>query len=338
MGKIIKYCEVCAENFAGKFGFCPHCGTPLAALETKPPAGGAANGDYQLTIVGEKNVRQRYLLLLGALALTTSLAAGGLVYSIFNKTLALAAVETEDMLAFVGEVDPVAIDPAEELEKAKERAGGGGGGDGDENPAQRGAEATQTKNPLFSPSKDYVRVTNPEIKIRAATEGTKESRPTDEPYGLKNGGLIPSDGQGCCGGQGKGRGRGQGNDEGDGLGPGKNGGPGGGGKGPLGGRVEDEPDIPKVSKGVTEPVKLISRPRANYTDLARENTVQGKVLLKVTFLASGKIGNIVPVSGLPYGLTEQAIAAARAIRFEPAKVNGVAVSVTKTIEYIFTIF
>jgi TonB family protein len=62
------------------------------------------------------------------------------------------------------------------------------------------------------------------------------------------------------------------------------------------------------------------------------------VRLRVTFLASGQIGSVSPVSGLSYGLTEQAIAAAKQIRFEPAKVNGVPQTVTKQIEYSFSIY
>jgi len=38
------------------------------------------------------------------------------------------------------------------------------------------------------------------------------------------------------------------------------------------------------------------------------------------------------------GLTEQAIAAARGIKFEPAKKAGVAVTVNKSVEYTFTIY
>ncbi|HBR58684.1 MAG TPA: hypothetical protein DEA22_14645 [Blastocatellia bacterium] len=60
--------------------------------------------------------------------------------------------------------------------------------------------------------------------------------------------------------------------------------------------------------------------------------------MRVTLLASGQIGSITPVTRLPYGLTEQAIAAARQIRFEPKMVNGVPISTTVTMEYSFTIY
>lgn len=85
-------------------------------------------------------------------------------------------------------------------------------------------------------------------------------------------------------------------------------------------------------------VRLLSKPRANYTQPARINEVEGAVRLRVTFLASGEIGDIIPISGLAYGLTEQAIAAARQIKFEPETRDGIAVSVTKVLEYSFYIY
>ncbi len=85
-------------------------------------------------------------------------------------------------------------------------------------------------------------------------------------------------------------------------------------------------------------IKILTKPKANYTDSARENNVSGIVRLKVTFNANGTIGAITPVSALPNGLTEQAIAAARSIKFQPRMVDGVAQTVVKTVEYVFTIY
>ena len=335
----VMYCTACQENFTQNFSFCPACGAQLQGTEKLQTPGESAG--YHLTIVREKNVRQRNLLLLGAVVLLTTLFTAGVIYSIFNKPLDVAAIETDDLYGFVSDIDPVTMDPAEEIKRDND-AGGGGGGRRDKIPASKGREATQTDNPLFSPSKDYVQMTDPTLKIRAATLGTKQNPSTNEVYGLYRGGSIPSDGQGCCGGQGDGRGKGQGVGIGDGLRFGNDGGPGGDGKDPFGGTKPDDKDAPKVKTptngGGTVAVKIISKPRAAYTDLARTNLVQGKVVLKVTFLASGEIGSIVTVSGLPGGLTEQAIAAARAIKFEPARVNGVAVATTRTIEYTFSIF
>jgi len=108
----------------------------------------------------------------------------------------------------------------------------------------------------------------------------------------------------------------------------------GSGQGNAGGESKSTvPNSDKVSS-----FRILSKPRANYTDMARQNAVEGIVRLRVTFLASGEIGSVSPVSALPYGLTEQAITAARNIKFEPAQKNGVAVSVTKLIEYSFTLY
>lgn len=81
-----------------------------------------------------------------------------------------------------------------------------------------------------------------------------------------------------------------------------------------------------------------SKPRASYTDTARNYNIQGTVTLRVTFLADGTIGDVTPVSRIPFGLTNQAIAAARSIKFEPARKDGIAYSKVMTIQYGFTIY
>lgn len=85
-------------------------------------------------------------------------------------------------------------------------------------------------------------------------------------------------------------------------------------------------------------VKILSKRRAGYTDEARQHDTQGIVVLRVTFLANGQIGGISPVSGLPFGLTEQAIAAARDIKFSPATKDGEPYTKQMTIQYSFTIY
>ena len=85
-------------------------------------------------------------------------------------------------------------------------------------------------------------------------------------------------------------------------------------------------------------LRIVSKPRPEYTDVGREQMVQGTVILKITFLASGEIGSIQVVKGLSDGLTEKAVDAGRRIRFEPARKNGLPISVTKNIEYTFTIY
>ena len=101
--------------------------------------------------------------------------------------------------------------------------------------------------------------------------------------------------------------------------------------------VTPKPEISSNTRNV-EGVKIILKPRSNYTEMARSNQTQGKVLLRVTFSASGGIGAISVISGLSDGLTEQAIAAARKILFIPASRQGIRYSVTKPVEYTFAIY
>lgn len=94
----------------------------------------------------------------------------------------------------------------------------------------------------------------------------------------------------------------------------------------------------KIPSSEVKPLQITSKPRANYTEEAKKNGTQGTVTLKVTFLSNGAIGNISVVKGLPDGLNELAVAAARNIRFDPERKNGVAVTVTKQVKYDFTIY
>jgi TonB family protein len=82
---------------------------------------------------------------------------------------------------------------------------------------------------------------------------------------------------------------------------------------------------------------LTYKEQADYTPEARENKVEGIVVLNIIFSADGKISAIRVVSGLPYGLTEAAIAAARRIRFEPAMKDGKPVSVRGNLEFGFSL-
>jgi TonB family protein len=75
--------------------------------------------------------------------------------------------------------------------------------------------------------------------------------------------------------------------------------------------------------------------QADYTPEAREKMVEGDVVLNVLFGADSKIKAIRVERGLPYGLTEAAIAAARALRFEPAMKDGKPVNVRGNLEFSF---
>lgn len=83
------------------------------------------------------------------------------------------------------------------------------------------------------------------------------------------------------------------------------------------------------------PLNIISKRPPTYTDEARKEQVGGEIKLIVFFLANGKIGLVIPCNNLPYGLTENAVEAARRIEFSPAKRGDRAVTVTKIITYNF---
>jgi TonB family protein len=76
-------------------------------------------------------------------------------------------------------------------------------------------------------------------------------------------------------------------------------------------------------------------PQPAYTEAARENRVVGVVRLRVVLCPSGSVSNITVVKGLPDGLTEQAIAAARKVKFEPAEKDGQKVAQFQLLEYSF---
>lgn len=100
-------------------------------------------------------------------------------------------------------------------------------------------------------------------------------------------------------------------------------------------------NLPKISPQslYDVPLKILYKPIASYPNQDKGAIcLQGVVRLRVAFLENGKIGNITPVGGLPYGATENAIEAAKLIKFKPAMKNGKPVTVTKVVEYSFKIY
>jgi TonB family protein len=104
------------------------------------------------------------------------------------------------------------------------------------------------------------------------------------------------------------------------------------------GKTNSRAGVVKTPNDADEPLVIVYKARASYTESARRDNVQGVVRLKVTFLANGGIGSITPVNALTHGLTEQALAAARRLFFLPARRNKVKYSVTKIVEYSFALY
>jgi protein TonB len=100
---------------------------------------------------------------------------------------------------------------------------------------------------------------------------------------------------------------------------------------------EDDDKI-YTQKEVTCRAVINSRPQPVYSKQARDSEVQGVVLLRVALLASGKVGEVTVIHGLPEGITEAAIEAARRIKFTPAIKDDRWVSQRVVVEYNFNIY
>lgn len=87
----------------------------------------------------------------------------------------------------------------------------------------------------------------------------------------------------------------------------------------------------------TTPVVYTYEPNTRYTKEAWEKKVTGTVRLRVTFGADGEIKAVVPVLRLPHGLTEEAEKVAWRAKFIPATERGRPVTVTKEVDYVFSL-
>lgn len=206
--------------------------------------------------------------------------------------------------------------------------------------AQQKSTVVKKKKKKQTAKRRVIKQKNPELLI-AVPPVLPELKLKDAPYGLPSSPLTlepsygPGSGCGQCTGTGTGRGQGSGSGTGTGGGMGT-------GNGQETGKEPEiyrNPNAVNCAKGgETTPLRILSKPKPDYTAIARENQVNGSVMLRVVFNAKGEVGAVSVVKGLPFGLTEQAIAATKKIRFEPAKKCGVPVSTMRVLEYTFNIY
>jgi protein TonB len=226
--------------------------------------------------------------------------------------------------------------------------GGGGGGDGTFLPPQTGELPPPSPIPAAIPITPPL---NPPVLPAAGIDVDPELwQDLKQPvYGDPlSASQVPSKGPGAGEGIGTRSGTGIGDGDGPGYGPGKDGNMGTGdkqvgccGSGSSegsGGPTNDDGRRGGGGGGMLQRARVISKPEPQYTEDARRNQVTGTVVLRVVFASSGQVEQIRAVRSLPFGLTERAIAAARQIRFEPAKRNGQAVSVSMQLEYNFNLY
>ncbi len=102
--------------------------------------------------------------------------------------------------------------------------------------------------------------------------------------------------------------------------------------------IPDKNADPEAAASDYVPMKLGTRPPAVYTRVARQEGLQGVVVILAMFDRNGSVSDALVIKPLGLGLDDQARTAARRIRFTPASRNGERITVVRLIEYHFTLF
>jgi TonB family protein len=92
---------------------------------------------------------------------------------------------------------------------------------------------------------------------------------------------------------------------------------------------------PRIQQEHFSPPEVLSEPRPQYTQEARQLRIQGEITLQVRFGIDGKVEVLRVVSGLGHGLDQEAALVAEQIRFKPAVKDG---QPTDHITYIHILF
>jgi TonB family protein len=102
----------------------------------------------------------------------------------------------------------------------------------------------------------------------------------------------------------------------------------------------NSPAIEVVQKAseVTQKARVKKKPEPKYTKDAKKHNVEGTVVLRCVFRSTGEVTNISVIRGLPDGLTDRAIEAAKKIKFIPAMKDGHPVSMWMQLEYNFNLY
>ncbi len=314
---------------------------------------GAPEGESNNAVLGMVVAFSFFLFLVG----------GGVLYNFWQKRVEQRQQAAANQLVVENFIDIPNEQPTPEqgtagLNKGKgggskpkqeKAAGGGGGGREEQKPASFGKtpQASLTIPQVVAPDPHPPAIKNPVLPMAATVVADPMLVPPDArnlAYGdPKSRSTDPSSGPGTGNGIGTGKGGGIGPGEGGGIGPGRGGNIGGGdrndgGGGPGGGGGGGDYNRIFSPKEVSSKAHVLSKPEPQYTEDARKNQVTGTVVLRAVFTSGGQVSNIRAVSGLPYGLTERAIAAARQIKFTPATKDGHAVSMYIQLEYNFNLY
>ena len=219
----------------------------------------------------------------------------------------------------------------------KQASGGGGGGRQQPTPPSKGVPPQMALTPqIIMPNPEPPKIKNPTLIVPSTVYGDPKAMPPQkgpigDPLGVP---APPSSGPGRGAGIGTGEGTGVGRGGGGGVGAGQGGNVGGGDMGLGGGRS----GIDTMGTNGSGRPTILYKEKAKYTEEARQNKVQGTVVLNVVFTSDGRITQVRVIRSLPDGLTEKAIEAAQRIRFQPATKNGAPVSVRGNLEFSFNLY
>jgi TonB family protein len=226
----------------------------------------------------------------------------------------------------------------------RESNGGGGGGDHNRLVAQNGKPPQPSPIPAAIP---ILPTNKPPLLATAGIDldpALYKDLPMDRYGDPRSKSTETSAGPGNGNGVGDGIGTGVGEGKDSGFGPGEGGNTGGKKRVPgccgTGGGPNGDNDSSTVFtvNHVQLKARILFKPEPRYTEEARKNQITGTVILKAVLSSSGSVMNIRPISSLPFGLTDEAISAARNIKFTPAIKDQHAVSQWIQIEYNFNLY
>jgi TonB family protein len=219
---------------------------------------------------------------------------------------------------------------------------GGGGGRKEPRPAPLGNPPQFSPLPqVMPPNPAPIRIDTTLVVPETVLGEANSSKPFPRPVGVKDGSeASPASGPGGNAGLGTGNGTGTGPGNGTGYST-ENKNNAGGGLADLGLGLSDVPHLGDGAEifnatNALQP-RITFQEKARYTEEARQNGVRGTVVLSIVFGADGRLYDIQVLHGLPQGLTETAIEAAKKIRFRPALRNGAPVNVRMQLRYNFNL-
>jgi periplasmic protein TonB len=91
-------------------------------------------------------------------------------------------------------------------------------------------------------------------------------------------------------------------------------------------------------KEVTTKLRVLEKPEPTYSEAARHAGITGTVVLRAVFASNGSVTNVFVARALSFGLTSEAVKAAKRIQFTPATKDGKPVSMWLELQYNFNLY